>query len=77
MTKEICGACKSACRVDAIYYEIDLPADQQQHLADNAAFFHAPLPGCAAPLDSPGGATDLGPVGIDTPLIAAMPRRLF
>lgn len=70
-----CGACKSACRVDAIYYEIDVPADQQQHIADNAAFFHQPLPGRAVPLDSPGGATALGPVLVDTPLIAAMPRR--
>ena len=34
-----CGACKSICRMDAIYYETDLPADQHRHLADNAAFF--------------------------------------
>ncbi len=33
-----CGACKSICRMDAIYYETDLPDDQQQHLADNDAF---------------------------------------
>ena len=71
-----CGACKSACRVDAIYYEIDLPADQQQHLIDNAAFFNDPLTGRADPLGSPGGATALGPVGVDTPLIAAMPRQV-
>jgi NAD-dependent dihydropyrimidine dehydrogenase PreA subunit len=69
-----CGACKSACRVDAIYYEIDLPVDQRQHLADNAAFFQDALPGRAGPLGSPGGAATLGPVGVDTPLVAAMPR---
>jgi NAD-dependent dihydropyrimidine dehydrogenase PreA subunit len=71
-----CGACKSACRVGAIYYEIDLPEDERQHLADNAAFFCEPLPGRADPLGSPGGAADLGPVGVDTPLIAALPRPI-
>jgi NAD-dependent dihydropyrimidine dehydrogenase PreA subunit len=69
-----CGACKSACRVGAIYYETDLPGDQQQHLADNAGFFCEALPGRAEPLGSPGGAADLGPVGVDTPLVAAMSR---
>jgi NAD-dependent dihydropyrimidine dehydrogenase PreA subunit len=68
-----CGACKSICRMDAIYYESDLPADQHQHLADNAAFFRETLPGREAPLGSPGGASDVGPVGVDTPLVAALP----
>jgi NAD-dependent dihydropyrimidine dehydrogenase PreA subunit len=70
-----CGACKSACRVEAIYYEIDLPEDERQYLADNAAFFHDTLPGRAGPLGSPGGAAELGPVGVDTPLVAGMPRQ--
>lgn len=70
-----CGACKSACRVGAIYYEVDLPENEQQHLADNAAFFREALPGRAAPLGSPGGAVDLGAAGVDTPLIAAMPMQ--
>ena len=70
-----CGACKSACRVDAIWYEVDLPEDQRQHLADNAAFFSDTLSGREGPLGSPGGAADLGPVGVDTPLVAGMPRR--
>jgi NAD-dependent dihydropyrimidine dehydrogenase PreA subunit len=35
-----CGACKLICEVDEIYYETDLPDDEQQHLADNAAFFN-------------------------------------
>src|SRR5271163_2955600 len=39
------GACKSLCRLDAIYYETDLPLNQHQHLADNAAFFCETLPG--------------------------------
>lgn len=70
-----CAACQFICRVDAIYYETDLPEDQRQHLADNAAFFTETLPGRDAPLGSPGGATALGRVGVDTPYVAAMPRK--
>src|SRR3546814_20324247 len=60
-----CGACRIACRLDAIEYETDLPDDQRPHLADNAAFFLTVLPGRAAPLGSPGGAHALGPVGVE------------
>jgi len=70
-----CGACKSICRMDAIYYETDLPTDQHQHLADNAAFFSETLPGRDRPLGSPGGAANLGPLGVDTPLVAALRPR--
>lgn len=72
-----CGACKSACRVGAIYYETDLPDHEHQHLADNAAFFQEMLPGRDTPLGSPGGAAEVGPLGVDTPLIAGMPKRLL
>ena len=67
-----CGACSIACHVDAIYYETDLPDDQRQHLADNAAFFSDVLPGRERPLGMPGGADSLGRVGVDTPLVAAL-----
>ena len=70
-----CGACKLVCEVGAIYYENDLPEDEQQHLADNAAFFTEVLPGRDATLSCPGGAAQLGPVGVDTPLVAAMAPR--
>ena len=70
-----CGACKLVCEVGAIYYETDLPEDEQQHLADNAAFFTEVLPGRDAPLGCPGGAAQLGPVGVDTPLVAARASR--
>lgn len=70
-----CGACKPACRVDAIYWEGDLPADQSQHLADNADFFSQPLPGRDEPLGCPGGASVAGRLGVDTPLVAAIPER--
>lgn len=53
--------------------EGDLPDDQHQHLGDNAAFFHQVLPGRVAPLGSPGGAAAVGPIGVDTPLVAAIP----
>lgn len=67
-----CGACRIACRVDAIYYETDLPEDQYRHLADNAAFFSEVLPGREHPLGMPGGADGLGRVGVDTPLVAGL-----
>lgn len=70
-----CGACKLACDAGAIYYETDLRDDEQQHLADNAAFFADVLPGRETPLGSPGGATQLGPAGVDTPLVAAVASR--
>jgi NAD-dependent dihydropyrimidine dehydrogenase PreA subunit len=69
-----CGACKLICRVEAIYYGTDLPEDQQEHLADNAAFFSEILPGRGGPLGSPGGAAGVGRVGVDTRLVTAMPR---
>ncbi|GJF15899.1 ferredoxin [Mycolicibacterium cyprinidarum] len=68
-----CGACSIACRVDAIYYEIDLPDEQAAHLEDNAAFFTSTLAGRDEPLGDPGGAADVGRVGVDTPLVAGMP----
>ena len=70
-----CGACRIACRVAAIAYESDLDENELPYMADNAAFFEAVLPGRDAPLGSPGGAAALGRVGVDTPLVAAMPVR--
>jgi NAD-dependent dihydropyrimidine dehydrogenase PreA subunit len=70
-----CGACKLICKMDAIYYETDLPADQEQHLADNATFFTMVLPGRTEALGSPGGAGGLGGLGVDTPLIAGLACR--
>lgn len=70
-----CGACKLACRLDAIEDETDLPDDERRHLADNAAFFQTALPGRDEPIGSPGGAYALGRVGVDTPLVAAMSAK--
>lgn len=70
-----CGACRIACRVDAIAYESDLDDNELPYMADNAAFFETVLSGRDAPLGSPGGAAAVGRVGVDTPLVAAMPTR--
>ena len=70
-----CGASKLICDEGAIYYEDELPDDQQGHLADNAAFFTTTLPGRAGPLGSPGGAAGLGRLDVDAPLVAAMPPK--
>lgn len=70
-----CAACEFICKMDAIYFESDLPDDQKDHLQDNAAFFTMILPGRDAPLGTPGGATTLGRIGVDTPLVAAMPVK--
>ena len=70
-----CGACKFVCRMDAIEYETDLSDADRWHLADNAAFFQTVLPGRDAPLGAPGGAQEIGRIGVDTPSITAMPAK--
>jgi NAD-dependent dihydropyrimidine dehydrogenase PreA subunit len=70
-----CGACEPVCPVEAIYYEDDLPETLQPYKDDNARFFTEQLPGHDSPLGAPGGAAKLGPVGADTGLVAARPRR--
>jgi NAD-dependent dihydropyrimidine dehydrogenase PreA subunit len=69
-----CGACEPVCPVEAIYYEDDLPEQWSAFTADNGRFFSETLPGRDAPLGSPGGATKVGPVGVDTPLVAGLAR---
>ena len=39
---------------------------------DNRAFFELPLPTRSEPIGSPGGASALGPVGVDTPLVTEL-----
>ena len=47
---------------------------QEHFVADNLRFFEDPLPGRPGPLGQPGGAADLGPVGIGTDLVASYQR---
>jgi NAD-dependent dihydropyrimidine dehydrogenase PreA subunit len=70
-----CGACEPVCPVEAIFYEDDLPEQWQAFAADNDRFFAEPLPGRPDPLGSPGGAAKLGPLGVDTELVAGHPVR--
>ncbi|HWU32691.1 MAG TPA: ferredoxin family protein, partial [Marmoricola sp.] len=70
-----CGACEPVCPVEAIFYEDDLPVPWAAHLADNDAFFVQPVACHDRGLGSPGGAAKIGPVTVDAPLVAAMPRR--
>ncbi|MFE7722878.1 ferredoxin [Nocardia rhizosphaerihabitans] len=66
-----CAACEPVCPVEAIHYEDDIPEGQEQFAVENARFFAEPLPGRAAALGHPGGATGVGPLGVDTPYVQA------
>ncbi|MET4808171.1 ferredoxin [Limibacillus sp. MBR-115] len=70
-----CGACVPACPEEAIYHEEDLPDSLYQYLKDNEEFFSKTLPGKDEPLHSPGGAKRVGPLKVDTPLVASFPPR--
>jgi NAD-dependent dihydropyrimidine dehydrogenase PreA subunit len=70
-----CGACEVACPVGAISLDRRLDPEQEHYRQDSADFFYLTLPGRDQPLGDPGGAMDLGPVGVDTPLVAALPAR--
>jgi ferredoxin len=62
-----CGACEPVCPVEAIYYEDDVPEQWKDYTKANADFF--------LELGSPGGASKVGPVPDDPPLIAALPPQ--
>ena len=64
---EDCGACEPVCPVEAIYYEDDLPEDQEEYFDINAQFFEN--------LGSPGGAARLGPVDQDHPTVEQLPPQ--
>ena len=71
-----CGACEPVCPVRAISYEDDIPDEWAPFTGDNARFFSEPLPGRVVAIGSPGGATKIGPVHSDTPLVTAFPDHL-
>lgn len=62
-----CGACEPVCPVEAIFYEDDVPEDQQPYIQANIDFFDG--------LGTPGGAARLGPVDKDHPLIEGLPPQ--
>ena len=67
-----CGVCESSCRVEAIFSEVDLPAELDDYLTINREFFE---PAVSA-LGSPEGAAVAGPQALDHPRVAASPRRV-
>lgn len=69
-----CGACEAACPVDAIMNVRLVPAAEAEFIADEERFFHTVLPGRTTPVGDPGGAGRIGPVGADTPFVAAFGR---
>lgn len=70
-----CGACEPVCPVGAIYYEDDLPNKWAEYQTDNARFFTEALPGRADRLGSPGGASKMGRLAVDTALVSLHPTQ--
>jgi NAD-dependent dihydropyrimidine dehydrogenase PreA subunit len=68
-----CGACEQACPVEAaLPARILLGTSGEWNIADNAAFFAHPLPGRSAALGTPRGASQLGPIGVDTQAVTVL-----
>jgi NAD-dependent dihydropyrimidine dehydrogenase PreA subunit len=65
-----CGACEPVCPVQAISQDRRVPDGEYEFVADNARFFSELLPGRAEPLGAAGGASVVGPLGVDTELVA-------
>ncbi len=63
-----CGACEPVCPVEAIYYEDDTPEQWKHYYEANVAFFDI------RGLGSPGGASKVGALPYDHPIVEAVPR---
>jgi len=62
-----CGACEPVCPTEAIYYEDDVPEDQNKFKQLNVDFFKV--------LGSPGGAAKTGKTRNDPEFVAALPPQ--
>ncbi len=62
-----CGACEPVCPVEAIFYEDDVPAQWKDYYDANVHFFDD--------LGSPGGASKIGQIDKDHPVVEAVPPR--
>jgi NAD-dependent dihydropyrimidine dehydrogenase PreA subunit len=62
-----CGACEPVCPVEAIYYEDDVPEQWKAYTEANVVFF--------AEIGSPGGASKIGLIDSDAPIVAALPPQ--
>src|SRR5665811_2562511 len=65
-----CGACEPVCPVEAIFYEDDVPSQWTDYTPANVEFF-----GDVTGLGSPGGASKVGLVAKDHPLVTALPPQ--
>ena len=63
-----CGACEPVCPVEAIFYEDDTPAKWKDYYRANVDFFTE-----TTTIGSPGGASKVGPVDVDHPVVMAVP----
>ena len=62
-----CGACEPVCPVEAISFEADVPAQWKDFYAVNVEFFQN--------IGSPGGASRVGKIHMDHPLVASLPPQ--
>ena len=62
-----CGACEPVCPVEAIFYEDDVPEESKSYYEANVHFFDD--------LGSPGGATKVGEIDHDHPMVADLPPQ--
>lgn len=62
-----CGACEPVCPVEAIFYEDDVKEEWREYYNANVVFFEE--------IGSPGGASKLGLIKHDAPLVAALPPQ--
>ena len=63
-----CGACEPVCPVEAIFYEDDTPEKWKDYYRANVDFFTE-----TTNIGSPGGASKVGPVDLDHPVVMAVP----
>ncbi|WP_406385161.1 ferredoxin [Streptomyces sp. NBC_01618] len=64
-----CGACEPVCPENAIFYAPRAPISETAHLDDAKVFFYDTLAGQSVELGMPGGARDVDPLGVDTPMV--------
>jgi ferredoxin len=62
-----CGACEPICPVEAISFEADVPAQWKGFYRINVEFFEG--------IGSPGGASRVGRIGRDHPVVAGLPPQ--
>jgi NAD-dependent dihydropyrimidine dehydrogenase PreA subunit len=62
-----CGACEPVCPVEAIFYEDDVPDQWKDFYKANVEFF--------SDLGSPGGASKVGKINKDHPIVEALPPQ--